>query len=522
MTIFRRKITCLCALLALTTQMLGACGSTENTEKENNENAEQDQKNTDPALGLSIPMEKQTSNILVDQNGYLLGAEKMVIFQGKDIDNQFQIRSVEDDRVLFTGNINSSKTDSSGEVTVSYGYFTDFQSEGNFYIYNETLGSSYSFAISSDAYENIFEASGKKYYLNRCGTALSKEYALEQARDACHTARSVIEGTSKDMDVTGGWHLNEKADRDVVTGCSVLNNLLLAYTINPTAFTDETGIPESGNGVPDILDEMKYEADWLMKMQDTLTGGVYEAAVVEDETSAGLLQASVTVKPISDEATMAFAGTMAKFGNLYKAYDTAVSNQYLTAAKAAWEYVSTDTANLSTDQAFASAAELYRVTGEEIYEKVLTAFFSKDGFSDAFLTNDIIFHGGITYLQTSQPVNVSICDALMKLLIRRTEGIVSGATASLYKVKDVDERGVNGLLSDMLCLTVTNHVNYSREYTEVIENYAHYLMGRNPDGINLVDQHTEYTYADAGMGSGIQEQPVANSELIILLSAIQN
>ena len=37
---------------------------------------------------------------------------------------------------------------------------------------------------------------------------------------------------------------------------------------NPTAFTDDVNIPESGNGVPDILDEVMWELNWMKKMQD--------------------------------------------------------------------------------------------------------------------------------------------------------------------------------------------------------------------------------------------------------------
>ena len=44
--------------------------------------------------------------------------------------------------------------------------------------------------------------------------------------------------------------------------------ILFAYEVNPMAWTDgQLQIPESGNGVPDILDEVKWGTDWLKKMQ---------------------------------------------------------------------------------------------------------------------------------------------------------------------------------------------------------------------------------------------------------------
>ena len=55
---------------------------------------------------------------------------------------------------------------------------------------------------------------------------------------------------------------------------ATLFDLLWAYELNPRAFGDDTNIPESGNGVPDLLDEVKWELDWLLKMQDA-DGGFF-------------------------------------------------------------------------------------------------------------------------------------------------------------------------------------------------------------------------------------------------------
>ena len=55
---------------------------------------------------------------------------------------------------------------------------------------------------------------------------------------------------------------------------ATLFDLLWAYELNPRAFGDDTNIPESGNGVPDLLDETKWELDWLLKMQDA-DGGFF-------------------------------------------------------------------------------------------------------------------------------------------------------------------------------------------------------------------------------------------------------
>ena len=54
----------------------------------------------------------------------------------------------------------------------------------------------------------------------------------------------------------------------IVTFASpAVHQLLQAYQANPDAFTDDFNIPESGNGVPDVRDEVRLELDWLQRMQ---------------------------------------------------------------------------------------------------------------------------------------------------------------------------------------------------------------------------------------------------------------
>lgn len=70
--------------------------------------------------------------------------------------------------------------------------------------------------------------------------------------------------------MTGGWHDAGDYNKYVNFAYSAVLDLLMSYEFNPEAWTFEySNIPESGNGIPDLLDEIKYELDWLKKMQDT-------------------------------------------------------------------------------------------------------------------------------------------------------------------------------------------------------------------------------------------------------------
>jgi endoglucanase len=61
----------------------------------------------------------------------------------------------------------------------------------------------------------------------------------DNGHSACHTTEAKLqENTDTTLDVTGGWHMDEHADRDVLIGSRIVENLLLAYEMNPGAFTD--------------------------------------------------------------------------------------------------------------------------------------------------------------------------------------------------------------------------------------------------------------------------------------------
>ena len=86
--------------------------------------------------------------------------------------------------------------------------------------------------------------------------------------------RRLFDDPSKTYDVSGGWHDAGDYGRYVVAGAKTVQDLMLAYEDYGIA-NDDMNIPESGNGVPDILDEARYELDWMLKMQEPSNGGVY-------------------------------------------------------------------------------------------------------------------------------------------------------------------------------------------------------------------------------------------------------
>ncbi|MCR5156721.1 MAG: glycoside hydrolase family 9 protein [Butyrivibrio sp.] len=464
----------------------------------------------------------QIPNTLVDQVGYESASEKAVVFRGENLSDTFAIYDIDSGEQVYTGQIlKSVYNEELGEYN-STGYFNDLQREGRYFIFSNELGQSYSFSVGEDVYGGLFDEACKKYYINRCGLALSENYAGDNAHSACHTTVAHLqEDPTVELDVTGGWHMDEQADKDAALGCRIAENLLMAYEMNGSAFGDDSGIPESGNEIPDILDEVRYEVEWLLKMQDTRTGGVYGAAVTSAAEGADLFAAPVFVTPVSMDATIGFASMLARFSYFYQQYDGEFATTCLKAADRAWSCFLNNQKITDNTASFKAAAQLYRATGSSSYHNVLAEFFARSDFKELFDTDENIFLGSVTYLSISQQVDVQTCGILMKYLMKKSEAIAQAASRSTYLVTDAAAKeGFGRMLRDMRCLTITDHIIYNHEYTTIIENHAHYFMGMNPLAVNYVTEDTERTYKDATLG-GIMNDPEEDALLIFMLGVLE-
>ncbi|WP_081668340.1 glycoside hydrolase family 9 protein [Butyrivibrio sp. MC2013] len=482
-----------------------------------------------PVTGAISPVRPR---ILVDQGGYLTGAEKIAYFIGDDIPRTYEIRRTRDDKHMFTGSISSSSYRGEGEPCLAD--FTEFQTDGEYYLYAEGMGESCAFTIGDDAYDSLSSEAMHLYYLNRCGVTLSEEYAGEAARSGCHLGGAA---TEKDpaalLDVTGGWHLDGNADRDVPAGCRVVNNLLLAYEMNKDSFGDDSAIPESGNGLPDILDEAGVEVRWLLKMQDEATGSVHASAITKDT-------GKVTVTAATNDATVSFAATVAWYGYLYEEYDRGFAEKCKSAAERAYESFLKSGYPADYPASLHAAAQLYRLTADKHYENVLTLYFRTDDYYKKMITDENLFLAGICYLMTNRPVNTQVCSRIMDGFKDETLRIVGQSNMSVWGVGEEDlfdeemtvreddresfeafYEKLERILDEMRILTVMNHIIYSREYTGVLEDYLHYLLGCNPTGADLAASGGEYSASDLGAPAGVMYDAVYDAKFLILLGAVR-
>lgn len=469
---------------------------------------------------LSYEVPVSSPNILVNQLGYITESTKLAIFCGTELPEEFRVVDVQTGKAAYTGKLENCKYREDSEEMIGYGDFSEFTVSGDYYIEAPLLGRSYSFAVADDLYDAVFEEAVKQYYYNRCGITLTEEYAGSRAHNACHTSRAMLrEDFSRMLDVSGGWHQDEDGSQNVTEASENIGVLLLAYELFPEAFDDDMDIPESGNGIPDILDEIRYETDWLLKMQNPETGAVYAGVTVAG--SAQGRTSAMYVEQATYQATKAYAMCLAKFSYLYQSYDMEYATNCLKAADRAWKYVVLNEEEPMQQDGwkFAAAAELYRASGllecRRYVEQVLASGI------DRTEEDMILFLGCVTYLSTKQPVNRDYCSDIMNLFMQEAEAISAKVKNKPFFVERTEEPSEHTeLLSDMMVLTLVNHVITNHEYETIIENHLHYLMGRNELSVSYLDGIGERSYKAYNDSLGIMNQFDADSKLIFMLSEI--
>ena len=468
-----------------------------------------------PEFNYEVP--RSLPNILVDQVGYDRYSNKIAVFQGELLPDSFTVTDAVSGQSVYTGQIERRGYDEKTGVYVSYGDFTSLQTAGTYYIEAAVVGQSYNFEIADNPYAKLYNVALKQYYLNRCGLTLSLEMAGDAAHNACHAREAQMKDeASVKLDVSGGWHVDGAANRDVSTGCRTVNHLLLAYELYPEVFSDDVGIPESGNGIPDVLDEVKYEIDWLLKMQDSKSGAVYSAVSNVDNAALGYL---LYIEGITMDATIQFAAAMAKFSYLYQNYDWEFANRCLKAADRAYRYAGKYPADVSPEEYFYAATELYRATGNSGYHNVIKNYLLENPVED--MQNDFVFWGCVTYLSTKQRVDTNLCKDMIKVLMLEGERISYAAKNSKFLViMDEKSSGSAELLKDITRLVVVDHIITNHEYATVLQNHLHYMLGRNLQSISYLDGAGTRNYKEIDEKYGIMNQVELNAELVMMMSSI--
>jgi endoglucanase len=377
--------------------------------------------------------------------------------------------------------------------------FRELTGPGEYYVRVPGVGRSPTFRIAEDVYVETFRAVMLGLHGQRCGTALSFDWlGTTFEHGECHL----------DDAAPGGWHDAGDFGKYTNNAALTLGVMLLAWQ----HFQDklepiELPIPEAGGELPDFLDECRYEAEWLLAMQD-------EEGGVSDRTTAARFESIDTMPeagfgprplaPVSTVATADFAAVMARAARVFAPYDEDFADLCRTAATDAWEFLQAQpdvlpimsmgftgtyrSASYADDLLWA-AAEIWETTGDE---DALAAFESDESLPlrKDWDWSDLQNLGYHTYLDSERDGrDHARVEALTNVAIVRANelGLVSGRHAYGRGLGTAYYWGINGVIAR----TVTGLVMaYRLAADEALLDTGAYqldhLFGRNYYGRSFV------------------------------------
>jgi endoglucanase len=332
-----------------------------------------------------------TDQIKLNQEGFYPKGPKVVVVTGDVRGSKFYVTSTNLRDTVFTGTLSSEKQSAYSSTKTRIAVFSPFTKEGSFVVCIPGVGNSYVFEINNNVNRNVGRATLKGFYYQRASMPLEEKYAGKWHRSAGHPDTKVYVHPSAASDARpegtvistpGGWYDAGDYNKYIVNSGITMGTLLSAYEDFPGYYKElNTNIPESGDGVPDILNEAIYNLRWMLSMQDPNDGGVYNKctnAAFDGMVMPGVTQAKRYVVQKGTAATLDFAAVTAQASRIvskFKKELPGLADSCLVASKKAWAW-SLQHPDLAYDQ---------NEINKNFEPKITTGGYGDNHFADEWL-----------------------------------------------------------------------------------------------------------------------------------------
>lgn len=481
---------------------------------------------------LSSFSQSIVKNIVIDQFGYRPQDAKFAIIRNPKVGydasesytpgSTFQVIDLNTKQSVLEGSL-EYKT--SGETDSYYGdevWWFDFslvQEPGTYYVLDVANNTrSYSFKIANDVYNSVLQDAVRMFFYQRAGCEKKSKYAgAAWADGASHIGykqdkecRIYSNLNSKDYkDVHGGWYDAGDYNKYTTWGCNYVENLLSAYRENPEIWTDDYNIPESGNGIPDILDEVKWEMDWILRMQND-DGSILCIVNLEGGTPPSTVTAPSYYGPATTNASYAAAKAFAIGSLVYQKINKSYAETLYSAAIKAWNWAESNQNvefynsqnNVGAGeqeggeddrlvQRLASSLYLYEMTGDKKYLNVFESNYTKlrffkwyNYFNQYQQTDQLMLLHYITMDNVSTTIQNKIRTNLKAAIEKDGDFEAMRETDSYRSYTRHYNWGSNShkcFYGIMYYLFAEKDLcNNADDYKTFAEDYIHYIHGVNP------------------------------------------
>jgi len=461
--------------------------------------------------------------IKVDQVGYPVDGVKVAMVEAEA--ETFEIHRSSDNALVLNGKLTPAELDPNSGDKVQAADFSKIRKPGTYYLEVAGVGRSWNFSVAPNVYERTYYLAMRAFYGQRCGIAvdLGPEFP-GYSHPICHQHGefNASSGTSGVRDNMGGWHDAGDYGRYMVNSGITTGTLLWAWEIYGKKLNGiSLKIPESGNGTPDILNEARWNLEWMLKMQDT-DGGAWVKQTSEHfsgfvspekDTLPSVVIGTGSAPYKSTCATADLAAVAAIAARIYKPYDAKFAAQALEAAQRAWAWTEKNPDVLfrnpkgigtgeygdsnCKDERLWAAAELARTTGEAAYNDYFLQnygqFLPTLDSPPAESWSQLAPMGLWAYALSKQKGKDATAVAAIKArTVSAAQAVVDRTRSNPYRtsMKPNDYVwGSNGVACGYgMYLLIANILQPDRAFVETARDNLHYLLGRNTFSLSWVTQ----------------------------------
>lgn len=492
-----------------------------------------------------IYREAVSSSIQVNQVGYLPASRK-IAFVGNWLGNSgampvnnddFELIDSKNGKPVYRGKlVNASTSDPWSGNDVYHADFSEIDKSGSYYVRVPGIGHSYIFEIADSVYADVYQKTFRLFYHSRNSTEIRQPYSdagnerpggiAAKLNGIVHTAvksspfgKTDIPGRYRP--VHGGWFDAGDYGQYVVNAAPVWYQFSAGFDLYPDHLSgDDMGIPESGNHIPDLIDELQWGITWLLGMQDKNDGGVYSRLTPQkwDEMLPHEANSTRYFFEKTTHATASFAASLAIHGRLLANIRTQQAREVLNAAESAWHFLQNSPQwpeegdvyrnpegvhageypdKSSLDNRLWAAAELYRATEKKEYLEAFENLYRKTSIDPtapvSFKEQGLAACWAMLMAdKEGLAVNPEIINSLRDKLIARADWLLRKADENPYYAPIHQYIGFTGWGSfaqssrAVLPLMQAYHLTGKATYFEHAKEMTNPQLGANPQSISYI------------------------------------
>jgi endoglucanase len=472
-------------------------------------------------------------SIRLNQIGFYPNAAKMAVVPA-GTEGTFYITTPDRKKTVFTGQLSAPRQIEYSPKKTRIADFSKLTKAGTYVVWIPKLGYSYPFDIKPQVHRPLADAALKGFYFQRVSVELPRQYAGKWARPAGHAEAdqqvqihpsAAGEGRPAGTVISspGGWYDAGDYNKYIVNSGITMGTLLSLYEDYPEFFRNQKiTIPESGNPVPDLLDEALYNLRWMLTMQDPHDGGVYHK--LTNPSFDGMVMPDKATKTRylvqkSTAAALDFAAVTAQAGRVYRSFEAAfpgLADSCLNASEKAWEWaqkhpdalykqeemnkqfdpdVSTGTYGDGevSDEFIWAACELYATTRKDSYYTAVNLFpddkMPLPGWPQVRLMG---YYTLLRFGSNLTPAAGKDLPVLKKRMVNFADELISGVTAHPYgtvmgkTAKDFIWGSTSVAANQGIALLQAHKLTGEKKYVGHALANLDYILGRNATGYSFV------------------------------------